>query len=372
MEKQVIHIFHIISKFDLGGAERVALNISKSSSCQYQYHLVEVARLRTEYSSAFIREATESGVIIHESPIRNIKLAALLFPFWFLKLYKDYHPSIVHVHTEIPDFGVRVFFSLFGWLLNKSTILCRTIHSTQLWNGWSLVGSWVEKKYLENNRSIAISASVKTRYEEIYHISGLPIIYNGVSEIEQIAYDGIKSGRCNILFAGRFSEEKGVKELIEVVKHFENDDRYWFHLIGSGTMYADINQALAEANNVTIKGAIYNISRYLNSFDYVLMPSHFEGFGLMSVECSFSKTPCIINDCPGLRETLPDDWPLVVPNNSVPKYIEIIGSLAIQCDRELLAQKAFEYVNSHFSQTKMQKEYEEFYKKWLNESPKMN
>jgi len=363
----MIHIFHIISKFDLGGAERVALNISKSSSQQFQYHLVEVARKRTEYSAKFIQEAKDNGIIIHESPIVNIKLAVLLFPFWFVFLQVKYQPSILHVHTEIPDLGVRLFCSFFGWLSNKTMVVCRTIHSTQLWNDWSWLGSWVEKKYIENRRNIAISASVKERYEERFHVSGLPIIYNGVSEVTQIKYDGIRTGRCNILFAGRFSEEKGINELMEVVKHFKNDDRYWFHLVGSGSMSTDLVRTLSDANNVTIRDTIYNISRYLGSFDYVLMPSHFEGFGLMSVECSYSKTPCIINDCPGLRETLPADWPLVVSNNSVPVYIELIESLTRQFNRAVWAQTAFEFVNSHFSQKRMQEEYENFYLQWMSD-----
>ncbi len=366
----MIHVFHVISKFDLGGAERVALNISKSSSCLYQYHLIEVAKLRSRYSSDFIQEAIDSNVLVHESPVSNVKLAAFLFPFWFLLLYIKCHPSIIHVHTEIPDFGVRLFYSFFGFFVDKSTILCRTVHSTQQWNGWSSVGSWVEKKYVDNQRNIAISASVKKKYEERFHVSGLPIVYNGISEVGQIRYEGIKKGRCNILFAGRLSEEKGVTELIAVVKHFVNDNRFWFHIVGSGAMSVDINQAFSSANNVTIRDAIYNISRYLGSFDYVLMPSHFEGFGLMSVECSFSKTPCIINDCSGLRETLPGDWPLVVPNNSVSKYIEIIENLIIQNERNLLSQRAFDYVISRFTLSKMQEGYETLYRQWLKDFSK--
>ena len=36
-------VFHIIYRFDIGGAERVALNISKSNSKNIEYHLIEIA-----------------------------------------------------------------------------------------------------------------------------------------------------------------------------------------------------------------------------------------------------------------------------------------------------------------------------------------
>ena len=35
-------IFHIISHFDMGGAERVALNIALSENPDFEYHIVEV------------------------------------------------------------------------------------------------------------------------------------------------------------------------------------------------------------------------------------------------------------------------------------------------------------------------------------------
>lgn len=37
-------VFHIISHFDLGGAERIAINIAKSSNKKFEYHIVEVVR----------------------------------------------------------------------------------------------------------------------------------------------------------------------------------------------------------------------------------------------------------------------------------------------------------------------------------------
>ena len=37
-----MRIFHIITHFDIGGAERVAVNIAKSQTTGMEYHLVEV------------------------------------------------------------------------------------------------------------------------------------------------------------------------------------------------------------------------------------------------------------------------------------------------------------------------------------------
>ena len=52
-----MRIFHIITHFDIGGAERVAVNIAKSQTTGMEYHLVEVVRGNGEFSQAFIRTA---------------------------------------------------------------------------------------------------------------------------------------------------------------------------------------------------------------------------------------------------------------------------------------------------------------------------
>ncbi|UVR28983.1 hypothetical protein NXW46_16100 [Bacteroides fragilis] len=46
----MLKVFHIISHFEVGGAERVAINIAKSKTPDIQYHLVEVVRGNSEFS----------------------------------------------------------------------------------------------------------------------------------------------------------------------------------------------------------------------------------------------------------------------------------------------------------------------------------
>ena len=53
-----MRIFHIITHFDIGGAERVAVNIAKSQTTGMEYHLVEVVRGNGEFSQAFILSST--------------------------------------------------------------------------------------------------------------------------------------------------------------------------------------------------------------------------------------------------------------------------------------------------------------------------
>ena len=53
-------VFHIVSHFDIGGAERVAVNIAKSPTAGYEYHVVELIRARSQFSREYKRMFGES------------------------------------------------------------------------------------------------------------------------------------------------------------------------------------------------------------------------------------------------------------------------------------------------------------------------
>ena len=43
-------VFHIVTHFDVGGAERVAVNIAKSRTEGYEYHIVELLRHARQFT----------------------------------------------------------------------------------------------------------------------------------------------------------------------------------------------------------------------------------------------------------------------------------------------------------------------------------
>lgn len=96
------------------------------------------------------------------------------------------------------------------------------------------------------------------------------------------------------------------------------------------------------------------------SFDYLLMPSNFEGLSLMSIEASMAKLPVIINDCLGLKDTLPEQWPLKVKNNELSAYYNIFDHLH-DINRTEVGKQSYEFVKQHFTIKKMREDYESLY-----------
>ncbi len=359
-------VFHIISHFDVGGAERVAVNIAKSRTDGFEYHVVELIRARSKFTRVFMQELDDAGIRYHRAYVPDVRfhylferLAAYTFPLWFLPLFLKHRPAVVHSHTEMPDLAVWWFFRLFPRLLHGCKVV-RTIHNTRLWNGMEGTGRRVERFFIRHDSNVAISASVRDSYEKEYHRRA-PMIYNGVAETSQRPYDGLAQGKINILFAGRFEPQKGVSTLIGIIKRMKDDGRFHFHIIGDGSLKPDIGREIGPLDCVTMRPPVHGLAACLSSFDYLLMPSEFEGLSIMSIEASLAGLPVIANSCPGLRDTLPPDWPLCVRGNDLGQYAAIFRNLRKRTGNDPLSKKAAAFAKERFGIRRMQEAYEAVY-----------
>jgi glycosyltransferase involved in cell wall biosynthesis len=407
--------FHLITHFSLGGAERVAANIAESQTHGMEYHVVEIMRGRTAYTPKFIAELEQAGVRCHRSWMPDVsfhflfeRIAALLFPLRMLYIMLRWRPDVIHTHTETPDLALYVFSRLFPFMLRRVKIV-RTIHNTRLWTGLPRTAQWVEAFFKSNNANIAISDSVRDSYADRFG-EVPPIINNGVAEVEQKDYFNTSTpqgvhlsqvhqqhlntstfntqhstnlttsppplGFCrlpeqehlNILFAGRLEPQKGVVVLCEVLKMLAGDARYHFTIAGDGSQRTLVEQTLADIAssgkplNAQLVPPIFGLAGYMQSFDYLFMPSEFEGLSMLSMEASLNRLPVIANACPGLADTLPADWALLAHDNSLNDYRRIFNELLPTADHDALAQQAYAFAKDRFSVRTMQERYEARYK----------
>jgi len=379
--------FHLITHFSLGGAERVAANIAESQTHGMEYHVVEIMRGRTAYTPKFIAELEQAGVRCHRSWMPDVsfhflfeRIAALLFPLRMLYIMLRWHPDVIHTHTETPDLALYVFSRLFPFMLRRVKIV-RTIHNTRLWTGLPRTAQWVETFFKSNNANIAISDSVRDSYAERFG-EVPPIINNGVAEVEQKDYFNTSTlqhlntsnlntstpQHLNILFAGRLEPQKGVVVLCEVLKMLAGDARYHFTIAGDGSQRTLVEQTLADIAssgkplNAQLVPPIFGLAGYMQSFDYLFMPSEFEGLSMLSMEASLNRLPVIANACPGLADTLPADWALLAHDNSIDDYRHIFNELLPTTDHDALTQQAYDFAKDRFSVRTMQERYEARYK----------
>ena len=422
-----MRIFHLITHFSLGGAERVAANIAESQTHGMEYHVVEIMRGRTAYTPKFISELEKAGVRCHRSWMPDVsfhflfeRIAALLFPLRMLYIMLRWRPDVIHTHTETPDLALYVFSRVFPRMLRRVKVV-RTIHNTRLWTGLPRTAQWVEAFFKSRNANIAISDSVRDSYADRFG-EVAPIINNGVAEVEQKDYFNIStpqgvhlsqvhqqhlntstpqhlntsggalvssapttpqhlnisggalvssapttSQHLNILFAGRLEPQKGVVVLCKVLKMLAGDARFFFTIAGDGSQRTLVEQTLAEIAaegkplNAELVPPIFGLAGYMQSFDYLFMPSEFEGLSMLSMEASLNRLPVIANACPGLADTLPADWSLLAHGNNIDDYRRIFNLLPT-ADRDALTQQAYAFAKERFSVRTMQERYEAWYK----------
>ena len=391
-----MRIFHLITHFSLGGAERVAANIAESQTHGMEYHVVEIMRGRTAYTPKFIGELEKAGVRCHRSWMPDVsfhflfeRIAALLFPLRMLYIMLRWRPDVIHTHTETPDLALYVFSRVFPRMLRRVKIV-RTIHNTRLWTGLPRTAQWVEAFFKSRNANIAISDSVRDSYADRFG-EVPPIINNGVAEVEQKDYfnasnlntstsqhinisdlntstpQHLNASNLNILFAGRLEPQKGVVVLCKVLKMLAGDARFFFTIAGDGSQRTLVEQTLAEIAaegkplNAQLVPPIFGLAGYMQSFDYLFMPSEFEGLSMLSMEASLNRLPVIANACPGLADTLPTDWSLLAHGNNIDDYRRIFNLLPT-ANRDALTQQAYAFAKERFSVRTMQERYEAWYK----------
>lgn len=368
-QQRPIRIFHVITHLALGGAERVAINIAKSETAGTEYHIVELMRARGSLTRSLLQELRAAGVRSHRWFAPDIRfhflferIAALLFPLWFLPVYLRWRPDVLHFHTESTDLACLAFFRLLPWI--KKPVIVRTIHNTQLWTGQKRIGEVVETLYKQLNANVAISPSVRDSYQKAYGQSP-QIVFNGVTTVPQQRYPRRREGRINVLFAGRFEEQKGIVHLAEVLRRMADDDRYFFHIIGDGSLRSLISSVADSIPNAEISPTLPQLSSFIASFDCLFMPSEFEGLSILSIESSMEGVPVVANNCPGLSDTLPEQWLLKVENNDHNSYERLFREVIPTTDMAALGQQARRFAEEKFSIRQMQTAYENIYRRHL-------
>lgn len=124
----------------------MAVNIAKSQTSDFEYHVVELIHAHSAFTKVFIKELEDTGIKYHRGFVPEVhfhylfeRLAAVTFPLWFIFLFLKYRPDVIHSHTEMPDLAVYSFFKVFPTLLRHCKVV-RTIHNTRLWTGLKKTG----------------------------------------------------------------------------------------------------------------------------------------------------------------------------------------------------------------------------------------
>jgi len=370
----MVKIFQLITSVQLGGAENVAFNLAErcklGESKNIEFIIVELYQTQNNYSKQKRKEISSKVIRIISLSKYSKRISLIIAPFSLLKHVLKEKPQIIHSHTDLPDFVLAVCLRILSLLQFSCPKIIRTIHNTELWSTHDKIGRFTEKAF-EDDWIVGVSEASLKAYNQIrlknhLHTSHYQcIVYNGCSiPVNNEHPFKIDKQKINIAFCGRFENQKGIDILLnriqEISKRFNN--KFAFHLIGNGTYMNEVNRLSSAIEGVQVYASVPNISDKLYAFDFIIMPSRFEGLALLSLEASFSKVPVIAAYAPGLTETLPTGWPLLFHLDSSEELMVIIQKiLNKRLDLDVLKEDAFSFVNKKFSLDRMIKSYSKIY-----------
>jgi len=368
----MIKVFQLIRSIHLGGAEIVAFNLAefcgKDSGNEFEFIIVELHQTHDSYSIEKKKELLLKGIRIISLGNHSKTLSLLIAPFVLAYQLLKEKPQVVHSHTDLPDLLLSNTIRLFSVFNFQFPKIVRTIHNTELWSSHKKLGKYVESAIV-GDTIVGVSKAALDAYVKLRGVYNLPI-----SPIQQLVYNGcttpikadyqfkINPHKINIGFCGRFEHQKGIDILIQrikiIFKKFPNI--FLFHLVGNGTFLEEI---LALKNeNLIVYESVPNLADKLYAFDYIIMPSRYEGLGLVSIEASFSGVPVIASNVLGLNETLPVNWPLKFQLDDVEELMLIIEKIKNkEFDLGVLKNTAYSYVYDKFSLSSMISSYTKLY-----------
>ena len=141
---------------------------------------------------------------------------------------------------------------------------------------------------------------------------GIDVIRNGI-RIEafrraQPAALDVPAGSVVFGFVGRFEERKGLLDLAaawpRVAAAVPNA---YLVLAGAGDIESVLRERLRDQPRVQFLGYRADVPSLLRAFDAVVMPSHWEGFGLVAAEALAAGRPVIATSVSSLRELVTDN-----------------------------------------------------------------
>jgi glycosyltransferase involved in cell wall biosynthesis len=295
-------ILHVITSLRTGGAEKLMLDLIPRLKAKG--HEVDLL-LFDGTDTSFKQQAEAAGIrVMHlrkggsvYNPLNIIQLIP------YLKKY-----DIVHTHNTAPQLFAAIG-SLFG-----SAKLCTTEHNTsnrrRAWKWYAPIDRWMYNRYKQ-----VICISKKTEMLLLDFIgcsrSRICTINNGIdiskfrnANPNQLLKHDSQNRKIIMMVAGfRFQKDQDtvIRALVDLPSEFH------LFLIGGGERRQVCEQLVSELNlseRVHFLGIRDDVANLLKASDYVVMSSHWEGFGLAAVEGMAAGKPVIASDVDGLREVV--------------------------------------------------------------------
>jgi len=224
-----------------------------------------------------------------------------------MRAVRQWRPDLVHAHSTFAGATVRglglmlpmppVVYCPHGWVFDVAT------------PGWARSATRTAERWLSHRCAAIVAISDAERVQGLAAgivQSKLKLVRNGVAATLPPQRAAWQDGRIKLLFVGRLDRQKGADVLLEATRNL--GDKFCVRIVGKAVVGADGKAAHAVPPHVQMLGwlDLPDVAAQINAADVIVMPSRWEGFGLVAVEAMRAGKPVVASAVGGLVEIVVD------------------------------------------------------------------
>lgn len=347
-------ILHILTSLELGGAEKLLLDLIPAQKKEGIEVDLLVLDLKNE---VFLEEYRKNGIEPIIPKCNNKKSLKNIFEIY--KIIKNGKYDIVHTHL----IHAQIWTSIVSKFI-KNKIFITTEHSTSNRRRgkkiFKLLDLFIYSSY---EKIVAISDATEKNLLEWLKISEekMEIILNGVS-LKDFLGDIKRENNKKIVMVSRFHPAKDHITVVKALKYLPEE--YNLTFVGEGETKERVEKLVEELklkNRVTFLGVSKEIPKILKESGIAVQSSKFEGFGISALEAMASGTPIVASDVEGLADIVGNAGLLFKLENSE----ELAKQIFSLENKDFYMEKSKEGIERSlkFSIEESAKKYIELYKK---------
>lgn len=306
-------ILYIITGLGFGGAEKVVCDLA--DQMVLKGHEVKIAYLTGDK----LMKPKSSNIEIIYLALNGIK-SFIPASIQYRNLLRSFRPDVVHAHMVHANIFVRL-----NRINQKIPKLICTAHNSNEGGKIRMLAYKYTNLLSDINTNVSKEASQAFINKGAFTKENLITVYNGI-DLNKFKFSNSKNdivsiddGFTNFLSVGRLNEQKDYPNLLNAISQLDVNLKVRFNIVGDGELRLAIENlidSMGIKNKVNLLGRRKDIATLMHQSDFFILPSKYEGFGLVVAEAMACGTFVIATDCGGVREVLGDTGILVSPQDS--------------------------------------------------------
>lgn len=325
--------------FGAGGRSVIAYNLTRPLTDDFQVDFLAIGKLK---NPAFHHVIEANGGRVQHVKEVSSKIKRLKSIYAILKKEKY---DIVHINV---DDAIEGLFNIVLSKLSGAKIVLHA-HNTSSSRGKGFAGiikMLLARKIVNFLVDCKLACSLEAA-NYLYgdtELSEVVILKNGIIindflyniELRQKVRENLNIPMEAIVLGtiGRLSHQKNPEFMISLIQTlFSKAPNFYFIWIGDGEERASIETMLEEeikSGRVLLLGKQEQPAQYLQAMDIFLLPSLYEGFGIVNIEAQASGLPCVVSSAVPESAAVNSNFYRLLLSDGVEKWSDFITLMSYE------------------------------------------